>query len=428
MDVTRRAGGSFPCQTGPLEWLPVRGRTILHVDLDAFYASVEQRDDPALRGKPVIVGGPSGRGVVCAASYEARPFGVRSAMPMVTARRLCPQAVVVRPRMDHYAAVSGEFFGILERYSPLVEGLSLDEAFLDVTGEERLFGDGPTIARAIKDAVRAELKIVASVGVAPSKFVAKIASDYRKPDGLCVVAAPDVLSFLHPLPIGRLWGVGKVTEETLAAIGLRTIGDVAKVGERVLAGRIGREHARHLCELANGVDDRGVEPDHAPKSIGHEDTFESDVRDREVLLRHLLSQADRACARVRAEGLRARTITVKIKYGNHERVSRRVTLERPTADGRVCGEEARRLLADVPDVEQRGVRLTGISLSGFSATEGGVRQLAFDDAARERGETLGATIDKIAARFGDAAVKRAVHLGDSEVADTGGAEPRLPRR
>lgn len=411
----------------------VAARTILHVDLDAFYASVEQRDDPSLRGRPVVVGGPSRRGVVCAASYEARPFGVRSAMPMATALKLCPQAVVIRPRFERYAAVSAQFFGILERWSPLVEGLSLDEAFLDCTGEERLFGDGPTIARAIKAAVRAELQLVVSVGVAPSKFVAKIASDLDKPDGLRVVgaSAAEVLAFLHPLPVGRLWGVGKVTEEALATLGLRTIGDVARVGERTLAARLGREHARHLCELAQGHDDRDVIPDSTPKSIGHEDTFERDVRSRETLGRHLLSQADRACARVREGGWRARTITVKIKYANFERTSRRVTLERATADGRLVGETARELLAGVPDVERRGVRLTGVSLSAFEPADG-ARQLAFDEAAHQRGEALGAAIDKIAARFGAAAVKRAIHLGEGadggEVADTGGSEPRKPKR
>jgi DNA polymerase-4 len=263
--------------------------------------------------------------------------------------------------------------------------------------------------------------------VAPTKFVAKIASDHRKPDGLCVVSEEEMLPFLHPLPIGRLWGVGKVTEQTLSGIGLRTIGDVAKVGERVLASRIGKEHAAHLFALACGDDDRDVEPSREAKSIGHEDTFETDLRDREVVGRQLLSQADRTCARARAAGLRARTITLKVKYADFERISRRVTLVQPTADGRVVGDEARRLLAEVPDVERRGVRLTGVSLSAF--VEGASGQLDFEHAARERGEALGKTIDQIAARFGDAAVKRAVHLGETDVADTGGnTDPRPLRR
>lgn len=280
------------------------GRTILHVDLDAFYASVEQRDDPRLRGRPVIVGGHERRGVVLAASYEVRPFGVRSAMPMVEALRRCPDAVVLRPRMNVYAEVSAGFFAILDRYSPLVEGLSLDEAFLDASGEERLFGDGATVAARIKKDVRAELGVIASVGVAPSKFIAKIASDVGKPDGLVVVPAGGEEAFLHPLPIGRLWGVGQVTEAELTRLGLRTIGDVARVGPALLAPRLGERLARHLCALAAGEDERQVLPDRAPKSIGHEDTFDEDLRDREALGEHLLHQADRVCARLRRAGLR----------------------------------------------------------------------------------------------------------------------------
>lgn len=402
----RRAGvtsGRYPPDVA-------RARTILHVDLDAFYASVEQRDDPSLRGRPVIVGGPSRRGVVAAASYEARPFGVRSAMSLVEALRLCPQAVVVAPRHGHYAEVSARFFAILRDYSPLVEGLSLDEAFLDVSGEERLFGDGAAIARLIKDRVRRELELVASVGVAPTKFVAKIASDVGKPDGLLVVPPEEVLPFLHRLPIGRLWGVGRVTEAALAGLGLRTIGDVARAGEALVAAKLGREHARHLVRLAHGEDEREVVPERAPESVGHEDTFEADLRDRRALALHVLDQADRACTRLRAAGLRARVVTLKVKYANHERTSRRITLDRATADGRVVGEAARRLLLDVPDVERRGVRLTGVSLSGLVADEA-PRQLGFDEPQRERGERLGRAIDAIAERFGRDAVRRAAHVG-----------------
>jgi len=410
-------------------------RTILHVDLDAFYASVEQRDDPRLRGRPVIVGGRSRRGVVCAASYEARPFGVRSAMPMVTALEKCPDAVVVSPRMGHYAVVSGQFFAILDSLSPLVEGLSLDEAFLDVTGEERLFGDGPAIARRIKQRVRDELSLVASVGVAPVKHVAKIASDLRKPDGLVVVGAGagEVESFLAPLPVSRLWGVGRVTGEALGRAGIATIGELRRVGERALAARVGADSARHLLELARGEDARPVEPDRAPVSLGSEDTFERDLYDRERLWEMLLLQADSACARLRGEGLRARTVTVKIKYGNHELVTRRTTLPRATADGRLVGTVARELLAAVPAIEQRGVRLTGISLSGLGAAEAArPRQLALglpeeraEAAAAARGEALGAAIDQIAARFGKAAVQRAVHLEGTEAAPD---QPKLPVR
>ncbi len=394
-------------------------RTILHCDLDAFYASVEQRDDPSLAGKPVIVGGHSRRGVVSAASYEARKFGVKSAMSMVEAMQLCPRGVVITPRMGHYAGVSGEFFSILGEYTPLVEGLSLDEAFLDVTASRALFGDGLAIARAIKARVRAELGLVVSVGIAPVKFAAKIASDLRKPDGLVIVPDGGVREFLAPLPIWRLWGVGKVTEQTLRGIGLATIGDVAAAGERVLAARVGADGAAHLCSLARGEDTRHVEPERAPVSLGSEDTFEKDVRDRGALIEELLAQGDRVCARLREHGLRARTVTIKIKYGDHELVTRRTTLPRATVDGRVVGRVAGELLALVPNVEQRGVRLTGVSLSGLAARDG-ARQLGFDEKEAARGERLGDTLDRIAARFGDGMVKRAVHVADAKEDVSGG--------
>jgi DNA polymerase-4 len=380
-------------------------RTVLHVDLDAFYASVEQRDDPSLRGRAVIVGGDARRGVVLAASYEARRFGVASAMPMARALVQCPSVVVIRPRMAHYAEVSEGFFAVLRRFSPLVEGLSLDEAFLDVTGEERLLGDGRTIAATIKARVREELGLVASVGVAPTKFVAKIASDVGKPDGLVVVAPDGVLAFLHPLPATRLWGVGKVTAELLAARGLHTIGDVAR-GEVLLAGPLGADGARRLVALAVGEDPRPVVADRAPVSVGHEDTFARDLYDRRALAVHLIEQADRVCARLRALGLRARTVTVKVKYADFRRTSRRRTLASATTDGRQVGRVAVELLAEVDAVEERGVRLTGVSLSGLEPREG-PRQLGLE---RDVGEALGDALDRIAGKFGRAAVRRAVLL------------------
>jgi DNA polymerase-4 len=386
----------------------VGARTLLHVDLDAFYASVEQRDDPALRGRPVVVGGNARRGVVCAASYEARRFGVNSAMPMARALQLCPHAVAIRPRMGHYAGVSEQFFAILGRFTPLVEGLSLDEAYLDVTGTERLHGDGAAVAAAVKRGVRDELALVASVGVAPVKLAAKIASDLGKPDGLVVVRPGEVEAFLAPLPLWRLWGVGEVLEKQLRGLGLNTIGDVAAAGG-ALAARVGADGAERLIELARGHDDRSVEASRAAVSVGNEDTFDEDVHDREALAIHLLAQADRTCARVRALEKRARTVTIKIKYGDHELVTRRRTLPRPTADGRLVGEVARELLALVPAIERRGVRLTGVSLSGLGDAAA-PRQLDFDEADAERGEALGAVQDRIAARFGPDALRRAVHL------------------
>ena len=384
-------------------------RTILHVDLDAFYASVEQRDDPSLRGRPVIVGGAAPRGVVAAASYEARRFGVRSAMPTVRALAQCPKAVLIRPRMAHYGAVSEAFFAILGDFSPLIEGLSLDEAFLDGTGAERLLGDGRAIGEQIKARVRQEISLVASVGVAPCKFVAKVASDLGKPDGLLVVAPDEVVSFLAPLPIGRLWGVGEVTDKSLAELGLRTIGDLTHIGEDYLIARLGRDRAQHLLRLSRGEDDRPVQPDRAPVSAGSEETYDRDLHDRDALRPHLLAQSDQACARLRHLGLRARTVTVKVKYGDHQLVTRRTTLGHATADEHLIGEVAIKLLAEVPLIERRGVRLTGVSLSGFEGKDQG-GQLLLDEARVERGEHLGDALDKIREKFGGAAVRRAVHI------------------
>ena len=387
--------------------------TILHVDLDAFYASVEQRDDPSLRGRPVLVGGRSRRSVVCAASYEARPFGVRSAMPMGEALRRCPDAVVVIPRMSHYAEISAAFFGILHRWSPLVEGLSLDEAFLDVSGEERLFGAGEQIGARIKTEVKDELSLVVSVGVAPTKFVAKIASDVGKPDGLLVIEAGAVQSFLRPLPVGRLWGVGKVTEESLARLGLKTIGDVERAGVEAIRPSLGIDSATHLYTLACGIDDREVVNDRAAVSIGHQDTFGEDVRDRADLTVHLLDQIDRVCARLRGAGLRAGSVTLRIKYGDHRAVTRQSRLSTATTDARAFAEVVERLLAEVPDIERRGVRLTGVSAGALeSALTPRQLGLGVDGVPDvERGERLGAVLDKISGKFGTHAVRRAVSVG-----------------
>jgi len=391
----------------------VAGRTILHVDLDAFYASVEQRDDPSLRGRPVVVGGDARRGVVCAASYEARKFGVHSAMPMAQAMSLCPRAVVLWPRMGHYAEVSEAFFGILGRWSPLVEALSLDEAFVDVSGAERLFGDGPAIGAAIRRAVQEELALTVSVGVAPVKLVAKIASDLCKPDGLLVVREGEIGSFLDPLPIGRLWGVGEVTERSLRELGIKTFGDVARAGEGLLAARLPRDAAVRLVALARGEDDRPVEPERRPVSIGSEETFDTDLRDRGALAVELLAQADKACSRLRALDLRARIVVVKVKYADHELLTRRTTLERATTDERVVGKTAEKLLAGVAAIERRGVRLTGVTLAGLEPRDA-PRQLGFDEAEHRRGEALGETLDKLRSKFGDGVLRRAVHVPGPE--------------
>jgi DNA polymerase-4 len=386
-------------------------RTILHLDLDAFYASVEQLDDPSLRGRPVIVGGPSRRGVVCAASYEARRFGVRSAMPTARARRLCPDGVFLRPRFDRYSALSERIFGIYRRYTPLVEPLSLDEAFLDVTASRALHGSGADIARAIKAEVRSSCGLTVSAGIAEVKLAAKIATDLGKPDGLVEVPAGGVAAFLAPLPVSRLWGVGSVTEEALRKIAIGTIGDLARTPEMALAAAVGASHARGLRALAEGDDPREVVPDEAAKSIGAEDTFGEDLRDRAALERELLAQAGRVGRRLRGASLAGHVVTLKVKYSDFTAVTRRTTLERPTDDAHAIVEAARRLL-DRVDLS-RPVRLTGISVSGFAgdAERGQLDLFGGGPAAArpgdERRRALNAALDRIADRFGDAAVRPA---------------------
>ena len=380
--------------------------TILHVDLDAFYAAVEQRDDPKLRGKPVLVGGSARRGVVAACSYEARTFGIQSAMPMAEALRRCPRAIVVRHRMERYAEASRGLFAILGDFSPEVEGLSLDEAFLDVTASERLLGDGPTIARAIKRRVVDELSLVASVGVAPIKLAAKIASDIDKPDGLRVVRPDELLGFLHPLPVTRLWGVGDATRAILASMGLSTIGDVARYPEPALAGRLGASTGHHLAALARGEDERPIVAEAAPVTIGHQETFDDDLEDRGELAVVLLDQADRVAHRLREAALRARSVVLIVKYHDFRQITRRATLDAPTSDGGVLARTAIELLANVPIGR---VRLCGISTTGLEPRDAR-RQLGFDEARREKAERLGDTIDKVAEKFGTAAIRRAIHL------------------
>ena len=286
--------------------------TILHVDMDAFYASVEQRDRPELRGQPVIVGGIAGRGVVSAASYEARKFGVHSAMPMVTARRLCPHGVFLPVRMKHYAQVSRQIRDIFLTFMPLVEPLSLDEAFLDVRGCEGRFGATPEIGRAIKEQIRAETGLTASVGVAANKFLAKLASDHGKPGGFVVLPPEQVTDFLAPLPVGRIWGVGKKAEQRLHALGVRTIGQLAALPEGVLIDHFG-EAGRNIGQLTRGQDDRSVMPDREAKSVSTETTFARDIGDRDVLRACLLDLVDHLASRLRQSGLHARTVDVKIR-------------------------------------------------------------------------------------------------------------------
>lgn len=386
-------------------------RTILHLDLDAFYASVEQLDHPELRGRPVIVGGTGNRGVVCAASYEARRFGVRSALPTARARRLCPDGVFLPPRFGRYSELSRRVFDIYRRYTPLVEPLSLDEAFLDVTASRALHGAGPDIARAIKAAVRGECGLAVSAGVADVKMAAKIATDLGKPDGLVVVPPGGVAAFLAPLPVGRLWGVGEVTEAALRRIGVATIGDLARMPESALAAALGATHARGLRALACGEDPREVVPDEEAKSVGAEDTFDQDLLGRPALERELLAQAGTVGRRLRAAGLAGHVVTLKVKYADFTLVTRRVTLPRATDDDRAIYEAA---CAQLERVDlRRPVRLTGISVSGFAGEAergqlglfGGAPAPPPPEASRRK--ALNAALDALAGRFGEGAVTRA---------------------
>ncbi|MAQ14012.1 MAG: DNA polymerase IV [Sandaracinus sp.] len=377
-------------------------RQILHVDMDAFYASVEQRDDPALRGKPVIVGGRSRRGVVAAASYEVRRFGVRSAMSMVEALARCPDAIVVSPRMRHYADVSAGVFAVFHRFTPLVEGLSFDEAFLDVTGSRRLFGDGVAIARQIKAAIRDELDLTASAGVAPSKFVAKVASDLDKPDGLVVVAPEGVEEFLAPLPVERMWGVGKKAALQLHGHGFHTLGDLARTDPGHLEALLG-SWGRSIHALARGDDSRPVIPDRDAKSIGAEETFEGDLHTVEELERPLLHQAGRVAARLSQNGLRAGCITVKLKYRDHTSKTRQLKLPEPVADTDSIYDAARSLLPRFPSIA-RGIRLTGVSASDLH--EGPAAPTLFPDERRAKRERIEALTGELRERFGAAGVKR----------------------
>jgi DNA polymerase-4 len=375
------------------------GRKILHVDMDAFYASVEVRDDPRLRGRPVAVGGSARRGVVLAASYEARPFGVRSAMPMARALRLCPDLVVVPPHFDRYVEASEQVFRIFHEFTPEVEGLSLDEAFLDVTRSIALFGSAEEQAAKIKTRIRERLRLTASVGIAEVKFAAKVASDLRKPDGLVVVPDGGVREFLGPLPVSRLWGVGPKTEKIVLALGLRTIGDVARSDDAWLERELG-SLGPWLSALARGIDPRPVEADREAKSIGSEETFEDDLQG-EDLHPFLHGQALRVAARLRRAGVRARAIHLKVKSATFHITTRQRTLAEATDDGATIYAVVRELLTQVP----RGpVRLTGVHASGLGA------QLPLPDVRSARRARLNASIDQIQERFGpDAVIPADVH-------------------
>ena len=385
-------------------------RAIIHLDMDAFYASVEQLDHPAYRGTPVVVGadpkGGAGRGVVAACSYEARPFGVRSAMPISRAYRLCPGAVFVRPRMARYGEMSDRIFAILREYTDLMEPLSIDEAFLDVTASQRLFGPAADIGRTLRARIRSELGLVASIGLAPNKFLAKVGSDLGKPDGFVVVAQGREREFLDPLPISRLWGVGPKTEARLRQMGFRTIGQIAKTAVETLEGAFG--HAgRDLWDLANGRDDRPVEPEQEAKSIGAEHTFAEDTADRDILRRTILALADRVGHRLRQDRVVAGGVTLKFRDHRFHTLTRAVVLDPPTDVGDALFRAAWGLLGKV-DWKGSQVRLLGVTATRLqSAAQPPVGQLSLFSRAPDPRRDLARTVDMIQERFGRAAITRA---------------------
>ena len=377
-------------------------RAVLHVDMDAFYASVEQRDNPETAGKPLIVGGTNGRGVVAAASYEVRKYGVHSAMPMSTALRLCPHAICVQPRMATYKEVSSQVFAIFREVTPLVQGLSLDEAFLDVTDSIALLGDAVTIAREIKQRILTETRLTASVGVAPNKLVAKIASDLHKPNGLTVVEPERIHEVLDPLPVRRLPGLGRKTGAKVEARGIQTFAQLRTASDAMLWPLFGR-YTQAIRNRASGIDDRPVEPDREEKSISAEDTFERDMRDPRALRRELASLADRACERMRKKNLLARCIGIKIRRADFSTFTRRQVVAPPTHDGGTIAKVANELLTRwLKENPGEKLRLLGVVLSDLSAAS----QLdLFEDTLGSSGR-VDAALDEARVRFGSRALRR----------------------
>jgi DNA polymerase-4 len=385
-------------------------RAILHLDIDAFYPSVEVLDHPELKGKAVIVGGPKERGVVSSASYEARQFGVHSAQPTATAMRLCPKGIFLPVRMARYKEVSGQVFKIFHLFTPLVEPVSIDEAFLDVTGSKRLFGQPKEMAATIKRQVREETGLTISAGLAPSKFVAKIASDLEKPDGLTVVWPDRVQAFLAPLPIDKMWGVGKQTQDRLHRLGIRTIGDLSHFPPEVLEDHFGK-HGTKMHQLAMGIDERAVIPWSEAKSVGHEETFSQDILEPEAARKEILSLAEKVARRMRREGVSGRTITLKVKHADFVQVTRSTTLAALTSDGHTIFSTACELM-EKTDVGRRPVRLLGVSVSQLSHSSISTEQLSLfgEGETLSKRKELNAALDSVSERFGEDALRPATLL------------------
>lgn len=394
------------------------GTHILHVDMDAFYAAVEVLDDPSLAGLPLIIGAPDGRSVVSSASYEARRYGVRAAMPVGQAMRLCPSAQIVPPHFDRYQAVSREVMAIFESITPLVEPLSVDEAFLDVQGVRRLWGSPGAIARLVRERVQAEVGISCSVGVAATKHVAKMASTIAKPDGMLIVSASDTLDFLGSRSVRAMWGVGPKASDALEARGIRTIGDIRHTPQATLDRAVGPALASRIAELARGEDPRAVETERIEKSIGHEETFDIDVRDREFLRAELLRLADRVAVRLRRAEWECATVAIKIRFDDFTTVTRSQTLSGPTSVGQRIGEAAQSLYESID--RRDPVRLVGVRAERLRPAGGGAFALWDDD---EHWRRVEGALDDARARFGNATITRARHIGRGDARGS----PQHPR-
>lgn len=384
-------------------------KAILHLDMDSFYPSVEVLDNPELKGKPVIVGGSKERGVVSSASYEARKFGVHSAQAVATAMRLCPPGVFLPVRMSRYKEISEKVFTIFRLYTSLVEPVSIDEAFLDVTGSARLFGPPEDMARKIKDMVRQETGLTVSAGIAPCKFVAKIASDMDKPDGLTIVRPERVREFLAPLPISKMWGVGEKTQHRLHHLGIRTIGELSRFPVDVLDKTFGK-HGIKMHQLAQGIDERDVVPENNAKSIGHEKTFSRDISELAYAKKEILALTNQVAHRLRREGVAGKTITLKAKFDDFTQVTRSATLSECTDDDAPIYTTACKLL-DKTDVGKRPIRLLGVSVSQFSHLRSEEQISLFRESeGSEKRKQLNTALDSLAEKFGEDSIRPATLL------------------
>jgi len=388
-------------------------RKIIHVDMDAFYAAVEQRDNPELQGKPVVIGGRAkSRGVVSTASYEARKFGIRSAMPLIEAYHRCPQAIFLPPNLVKYRWVSQQIMEIFSEFTPLVEAISLDEAFLDVTGTERLFGEAVVIAKRIKKRIKDELNLTCSIGIAPNKFLAKLASDLEKPDGLVVITEDDIQSKVWPLPVGKVWGVGYKTAQRLEEFNIKTIGDLAGTHVDLLARILGN-WGLEAHKLANGIDNRPVLPEREAHSIGHEMTFDVDISDKEILTRILLELSQNVGFRLRRAGLKGRTIVLKLRFADFKTITRNHTRLEETNFDDVIFEESLNLFQSNYS-GQESLRLIGVTVTGLVKENEVSKQFTLFSDNDDKFEELYKTLDQINIKYGKNTIIRASLLNDEK--------------